>query len=146
MTRPIPAALTALLLLAACAPLVVDGIDFGTNSSRFANDGECDDPRFTGAGMADQLRSSNIKSDSTDCATLYQAEQIRPARSRAQWDRAQCRRIEYGDDSSPYARDGDCDDPRFTGPGTFSLMLASDRGKDATDCRALCNSGAVWLK
>ena len=145
MTRPIFAALTV-LLLAACATLVVDGIDFGSDRNRYANNGECDDPRFTGEGMAFDLDNLGIRTDATDCATLYQTGEIRPARTQAQWDPAQCGRIEFGNNSSHSARNGQCDDPRFTGPGTDWVMIGQDRGRDATDCRALCNSGAVWLK
>ena len=42
--------------------------------------------------------------------------------------------IPYGDDSSPYANDGECDDKRFEGPGmTATILLDSDVGRDATD-------------
>ena len=30
-------------------------VDFGDDASRWANDGECDDPRFEGNGMAPAL-------------------------------------------------------------------------------------------
>lgn len=42
---------------------------------------------------------------------------------------------DLGDDSGEYARDGECDDPRFGG------TLESHLGRDATDCRALAQSG-----
>ncbi len=132
--------------MAACAPLVVNGVDFGTDSSRFANDGECDDPRFAGAGMARDLYGVNIKEDATDCARLFEAQQIRPVRSRAQSSPAECRSIDFGNNSSEFANDGDCDDPRFTGPGTFSVMLGDDEKADANDCRQLCASGGAWLR
>ncbi len=51
----------------------------------------------------------------------------------------------WGDDSSAYANDGDCDDPRFGGPGAYSVNLAEDVMRDATDCRALYEAGRVQL-
>ena len=30
--------------------------------------------------------------------------------------------IEWGNDSSPYALDGECDDPRFGGPGMADTL------------------------
>lgn len=54
--------------------------------------------------------------------------------------------FEWGDDSSIYANDGDCDDPRFDGPGAYTLNLAEDAKRDATDCRVLYNAGRVYLR
>lgn len=51
----------------------------------------------------------------------------------------------WGDDSSVYANDGDCDDPRFGGPGAYSVNLAEDAMRDATDCRALYEADRVQL-
>ncbi|MBW8783527.1 MAG: hypothetical protein JF593_02620 [Novosphingobium sp.] len=45
--------------------------------------------------------------------------------------------IDFGDDSSEFARDGECDDMRFSGPGmTATRLLDSDVRHDATDCRS----------
>ena len=54
--------------------------------------------------------------------------------------------IRWGDDSGKWARDGECDDPRFTGPGVHSILLDSDLYKDASDCRNLFEKGRVHLK
>lgn len=44
---------------------------------------------------------------------------------------------EFGDDAGEYARDGECDDPRFGG------TLNSHRGHDATDCGNASGGGPV---
>jgi hypothetical protein len=67
-----------LVALAACQEQVVaqvDGqtINFGDDSSVWANDAECDDPRFAGIGMADELITEDLYSDATDCMKLLSA-------------------------------------------------------------------------
>jgi hypothetical protein len=53
---------------------------------------------------------------------------------------------DFGDDSSKYAKDGECDDKRFTGPGmTTTPLLDEDVSHDATDCRAAFNQGRLTL-
>ncbi|RMD94150.1 MAG: hypothetical protein D6811_03435, partial [Alphaproteobacteria bacterium] len=55
--------------------------------------------------------------------------------------------IDFGDDASIYANDGECDDPRFEGPGmTSTPLLDTDRGHDASDCRAAYQAGTIRLK
>ena len=56
--------------------VMVDGIDFGDNLSDWANDGECDDPRFTGTGMAIASIEANRFHDADDCSELYRAGDI----------------------------------------------------------------------
>lgn len=51
--------------------------------------------------------------------------------------------IEFGDDASDFAHDGECDDPRFRGIGSSSSFLDSDRFHDASDCRTLYLQGRV---
>lgn len=53
------------------------GIDFGDNISNWANNGECDDPRFEGQGMAAFLIDSDIFHDANDCAALFNEDSIR---------------------------------------------------------------------
>ncbi len=52
---------------------------------------------------------------------------------------------DFGDDSSPYANDGDCDDTRFSGDRGSSAWTASDEhvGRDATDCRIRLIAGLI---
>ena len=48
-------------------------IDFGDNSSQWANDGECDDPRFEGGGMANaNPKDDDLRSDAADCSEAFQ--------------------------------------------------------------------------
>jgi hypothetical protein len=56
---------------------------------------------------------------------------------------AMCSAINYGNDSSTWAFDNECDDPRFYGPGTATILLDSDMFRDATDCRNLCYAGLI---
>ncbi len=55
--------------------------------------------------------------------------------------------IDFGDDSSEWANDGECDDGRFIGPGmTETVLLDEDAGHDATDCRTAYEKGDIRLK
>lgn len=53
--------------------------------------------------------------------------------------------VYFGDDSSRWASDGECDDSRFVGSGRSVITSDDHRYADATDCRALFNSGDVRL-
>ena len=53
----------------------------------------------------------------------------------------------FGDDAGRFAKDGECDDMRFDGPGmTTTPLLDSDIQHDATDCRAAYNAGRLTLR
>lgn len=54
--------------------------------------------------------------------------------------------IFFGDDYSEWAFDGECDDPRFAGPGTAWDLFAEDAYHDATDCYRAYVRGSVWLR
>jgi hypothetical protein len=54
--------------------------------------------------------------------------------------------VEFGDDSSTWANDGECDDPRFVGRGMATTLLAEDLGRDASDCKALFDAGDIRLR
>ena len=112
-------------------------VDFGDDSSRWSNDAECDDPRFTGMGMtATPLLEEDAFHDATDCRTEFEAGLIRlrgPDDSRLG--------VEFGDDTSQWANDGECDDPRFQGEGMADQLLEEDQMHDATDCEALYTCG-----
>ena len=70
--------------LAAPAVVAADGaptgqlaIDFGDDNGDWANDNECDDSRFEGAGMtATPLLEEDIGHDATDCRTAYEAGKL----------------------------------------------------------------------
>ncbi len=116
-------------------------IDFGDDSSEWANDGECDDPRFAGPGTADELVDEDRMRDATDCRTAYEAGTVTLADGSDGGTAAPA--IDYGDDSSDWANDGECDDPRFSGSGVASELLDADIGRDATDCRAAVEAGTA---
>lgn len=132
-------------VLAACVTTVA-GLSFGNNAGDYPKDGKCDDPRFTGGGMASALHVNNIGKDASDCRRLYNAERIRLARTRDEWDVEQCQAVDFGDNASYRAQNGICDDPRFTGPGVDEFLVPDNLRTDAADCQALCYSGEVWLK
>lgn len=54
-------------------------------------------------------------------------------------------KIKFGDDASEYAKDGECDDPRFTGSGVAADNVEADRAHDATDCRTAYQAGTATL-
>ncbi|MBT8430859.1 MAG: YbjN domain-containing protein, partial [Altererythrobacter sp.] len=45
--------------------------DFGGNSGSYANDGTCDDSRFTGEGRSILITDSHVRRDSADCIAAY---------------------------------------------------------------------------
>ncbi len=127
-------------------------VDFGDNSSQWANDGECDDPRFEGEGMATTLVDEDRLRDANDCRALYNAGNIRllgatsslaPASTSSNAFSAS--QIEFGDNSSSWSNDGECDDPRFEGEGMASVTVEADLLHDAADCRALFEAGRISL-
>ncbi len=125
-------------------------IEFGNDTSEWANDGECDDPRFGGPGMADVLLDEDIGRDANDCRYLFnrgdiyalsgggKASPVVPGGGKNVGDL-------FGNNSSEWANDGECDDPRFGGSGMAALLLDEDLGRDANDCRNLYNSGDIFL-
>ena len=120
--------------------------NFGDDTSEFAQDGECDDPRFTGVGGATSTTIENVGKDASDCTRLYNLGEIRLNRTKDQSSISECKAISFGDDSSEWAKDNECDDPRFTGSGMADVLNPADLGRDAQDCSALCNSGSIWVR
>lgn len=121
-------------------------VDFGDDSSEFAQDGECDDRRFFGASMANSIGLQEVGRDATDCKRGYDAGALwlwDPAEARAATD---CAAISFGDDASQYAGDGECDDIRFEGIGSGATLLPEDMFRDAADCQRLCTFGLVFLR
>jgi hypothetical protein len=142
----------ALIIMAGLAgPALAQEVDFGDDTSEWANDGECDDPRFTGTGMAAELEDVDIGKDATDCRTAYEAGDITLAEAApgaSATDTPVATRpedIDFGDDSSEWANDGECDDPRFAGTGMAAELEDVDSGRDATDCRAAFEAGTITL-
>ena len=125
------------------APVMAQQVNFGDDTSRWARDGECDDKRFEGAGMTDTpLLDGDIGHDATDCRAAYNA-----GRLRYRGNNSSAVGIIWGDDTSRWARDGECDDKRFEGPGmTDTPLLDGDIKHDATDCRSAYNQGRLHLR
>ena len=116
-------------------------IDFGDDTGNFVQDGECDDARFAGEGMGLPSGVSGQRGrDATDCRQRYEAGRIRLFGVDLDLGN-----IDFGDDTSEWARDGDCDDPRFEGDGMAAILVPSDRGHDATDCGGLYSTGRIRL-
>jgi len=136
--------LVAVTVSLAAAPLPADEIDFGDDASQWALDGACDDPRFAGRGMDLFPVPSDIGHDASDCRALWEAGEIRLKNTARPADPAACDGIDFGDDGSIWANDGECDDPRFAGPAMHMILLDGDRGHDASDCRALCERGLIY--
>jgi hypothetical protein len=123
------------------------GVEFGDNSSEFANDGECDDPRFEGSGMAaTSLRDADTMHDAADCEQAFAAGEIAWRDPNAAPAEPTVGAGDFGDDSSQWANDGECDDPRFEGAGMAAQLLDEDIGRDATDCRSALDAGRVTWK
>ena len=155
--------------LAQSEPLVRWGIQFGDNSSLWSYDGECDDPRFEGPGMvhATPVRE-DLYRDAADCSSLYLDRLVELAplddvvtahateivveepvvivTDEPELMAAVMDGIEFGDDASQWSNDGECDDPRFAGPGmTETVLLAQDTYHDASDCLDAYMAGNLWL-
>jgi len=131
-------------LRADMAPIVIDGIDFGVDTGVFAHDGECDDPRFEGPGAAASPTQNHLKADATDCSTAWTDSRIALAGESGPPEMVDG--IDFGDDSSAWAHDGECDDPRFEGPRVAGVTNDSDAFHDASDCHAAYMAGDAFLK
>ena len=125
-------------------------ISFGDNASQYANDNECDDPRFFGSKVDEILLASDLEHDATDCRALFDAGDIdflpvyrADYAAGAPFDTGD---IDFGDNTSSYAKNDECDDPRFTGPGMASATLEEDTAHDAADCKAAFVAGGVMVK
>ena len=126
--------------------IIIDNIRFGDDSGPVSNDGECDDRRFAGPGMADTLSWENLGRDATDCSNLYLSISV------YLWDKQEamlatnCQAIDFGDDSGDYPNDYECDDYRFEGRGVGMHLFEGVAGTDASDCSRLCSYGMLALR
>ena len=136
------AILVVTLSLSLPAIAQTEEIDFGDDSSTFANDGTCDDPRFSGEGVSVFTSPLDTARDATDCRAAYEAGTALYIEAEMQTPVAATQEpedgeIDFGDDSGDWANDGECDDPRFGG------ALESHQLADATDCRTAYEAGEV---
>lgn len=121
-------------------------INFGDDTSEWANDGECDDRRFRGPGMSTGLDRDDIEHDATDCRKQFNAGRL------TVWDFAtglaatNCAAIDFGDNQSQWPNDGKCDDPRFDGPGADHVLLPAQFMHDANDCKRLCELKQIAIR
>ena len=126
------------------AAMAQDEPYFGNDDSLFANDGECDDARFVGDGMAEVVMTDSIARDASDCSGAFAENRLQANPLFA--EPTIPGRYDYGDDASDYANDGECDDIRFTGDyASGTIYLYEDIGHDASDCQAAVEQGnAHW--
>jgi hypothetical protein len=124
--------------------------DFGSDTSKWANDGECDDLRFQGTGVDKKLLPEDLSADASDCRAAVEAgtATIRTVYSPeyaagAPYDGSS---VDFGDNTSDYANDEICDDPRFEGPGAASVLLDDDLKRDSVDCKAAFEAGKIVLR
>lgn len=136
----------ASLVVALALPAAAQGVKFGDDSGEYAQDGECDDRRFQGTAMAGSLTWNSVGRDATDCEAAFQAGRIELWKLDQARAATSCSAVKWGDDSSEYANDGSCDDPRFEGMGAAEILLDEDSGRDASDCRRLCDFGLIYVR
>ncbi|HTO29509.1 MAG TPA: hypothetical protein VL017_13025, partial [Devosia sp.] len=127
----------------------IAAFDYGSDWSKWANDGECDDLRFTGAGTDKKLLTDDLYGDATDCKTLEAEGRVTIRKvyspeyaAGAPYDSSH---VDFGDNTSDYANDDRCDDPRFEGPAAASVLLEGDERRDSADCKAAYEAGTLIL-
>ncbi len=134
------------LLMATASPSMAQTMNFGDDSGNYVRDGECDDRRFFGTGMATTLDWEDLGRDATDCRAAYERGQIRLWVFADALAATNCEAIDFGDDGGDYPNDGECDDPRFEGMATDAVMSIDDIGGDAADCSRACDLGLLGLR
>ena len=144
--RGLIAGVFVFITLIGSLPVHAEPLKFGTNKSEYSNDGECDDRRFFGKGMATDLDRDDIGMDARDCEKLYLAEKIQLWVLADAQAATKFSNLELGNNSSEWANDGECDDIRFEGPGTASMTSDNDTKKDANDCRNALKFGQAFLR
>ena len=134
--------LIGIIAYLAAGPVFAQEINFGDDSSEWANDGECDDARFTGPALTSTpLLEEDVLADATDCRIGFEAGDLKLLGVAADGT------VEFGNDSGEWSNDGECDDMRFEGPGMTARFLLQQEGimTDATDCRDAFNAGQLKL-
>ncbi|WP_210529903.1 S1C family serine protease [Rubellimicrobium arenae] len=154
LSRPMLLSVSVLAATWALPVLAQGYLDFGANASRWAYDGECDDPRFAGPGAADVLVQEDLMADAADCEAAFRMGSVwlqtggAPSKmpSAPQPVAPRPGVIDFGFNTSRWAYDGECDDPRFAGPGAADVLVPEDYMADAADCEAAFRMGSVWLQ
>jgi hypothetical protein len=119
---------------------VVD-LDYGDDSGVWPNDGECDDPRFSGEGMAQNPRRVNVRTDATDCRDMVEAGRAVYTGEVEPLFEGAFDGVDFGDNEGSYPDDGECDDPRFVGDNVAPSAARANARHDAHDCRAAHDAG-----
>jgi hypothetical protein len=123
-----------------------DGVDFGDNASPYADDGECDDPRFRGPGMAaTPFQPEPEGHDAADCQWQLARGFIRYVTADGLFE-GTADGIDFGDNTGVFVNDGECDDSRFEGPGVSSAVTGENDRKDAFDCWLNYQDRTIVLK
>ena len=138
---------------AAGAPYDASGITFGNDTSGYANNSACDDPRFIGPGLASATLDEDLLHDAADCQAAFVAGTVvlkadaeaNPDIDFNVYTSTVDPSIDFGENSSEYKNDGECDDPRFEGIGVDEVLNDADRMKDAKDCSELFDAGEIML-
>lgn len=138
--------LVGVALTLSSAPVFAQDINFGNDSSQWAKNGECDDRRFVGSTMTNILNNEDLGRDATDCREGYDAGKLKLWNNEAALKVTQCDAIDFGDNSSDFADDDECDDPRFEGLGMASSVSSENVGMDANDCRRFCETATVAVR
>ena len=74
-----------------------ENVDFGADSGAWTHDGECDNPRFEGKGMASVLLDDDLYQDASDCRNLMNKGLIQLIAGAAVGGVMQRDRLERGD-------------------------------------------------
>ena len=115
-------------------------VEFGDDSGLFAQDGECDDARFEGRGHSGYRSRDHVLRDASDCREAFVRDLVRLSVGSTATEEID--EIDFGGDSGRYARDGECDDARFTGVAR-NLGILSHVMRDASDCRLALEQGRI---
>lgn len=127
--------------------LVADGIDFGDDLGTWANDGECDDPRFIGAGAATTRLEGDRFHDASDCAAAWAAGTIQLEGSNIAAGGNATGNAQRGrlDNSDPALSDGSyVDRYTFDGSAGSSAVIDLRSGEFDTYLRVTAPSGAQF--
>ncbi len=138
--------LISLAICLAAGPLAAQSTNYGDDSSEWANDNQCDDRRFVGTKMAEILNNEDIGRDATDCREAVEAGDISAWSALAASKSTQCEAIDFGDNTSEFADDDECDDIRFEGLGMASNVGPDALGHDANDCSRFCDAGVIAVR
>ena len=127
----------------------VVSIIFGDDTSEWALDGVCDDPRFAGDAMDKDLLDEDKFRDAQDCRAGVKsgALTLKPnAQNVIEVNSVAKATIDFGVNGGDWAGDGLCDDARFAGIAISAMQTRDRIFQDAGDCAAAFDAGNVHIK